>query len=301
MSLTLGQMTDHVAEVTGAVDAASREAIARFLRRRYQMIWDAQLWDDSKVVIALATTVPEVILPSWVDRVLAVKTVGDDPRLLFPVEVGTLWQLCPRAYEEAGDPLVYSELPPVGVHTHPNGGKLVFTSSAGGDNVNVRVRGMFNGLVVDETVTLAGTSSVTSANYFDEVAVLSKPPTTGHVRVTTNHAQPYEVQVLLADETGRRHARLRLHRAFESALTLTVLAKRTALELAHANDTPNLTGCENLLIAYGVADMWERMRQVAKSQAKLNEAAALMSALVARDVLQKARVVQLVPETGVYA
>lgn len=379
MSLSLEQMTDHVAQVTGATDPASREAITMFLRRRWVMVWDAQLWDDSKVVLALATTSPEVILPSWVSRVLAVKTTGADSLALTPMEVGTLWAICPRAYEDEGEVQVYTELPPVGTHTHPDGKKLRFVSSAANDVTQVRIRGIYNGLLVDETLTLSGQSPITSANYFDEVYTLSKKPTTGYVQINASipaydgpevrlvngvlpggqfylsipaAAEKYyevqsassvagpwtkllvpsvvqgsqlifaipsnttssfyravavtpplrELQVLLPEETSRQHLRVRLHRAFtDSSLILTVVAKKCVRPLLHPQDTPELNGCENLLIAYAVADTWERLRQVAKSQVKLQEAGALMASLIERDTIQKARTVQLVPDSAQYA
>lgn len=374
MSLSLEQMTDHVAQVTGATDPASREAITMFLRRRWVMVWDAQLWDDSKVVLALATTAPEVILPSWVSRVLAVKTTGADSLALTPMEVGTLWAICPRAYEDEGDVQVYTELPPVGTHTHPDGKKLRFVSSAANDVSQVRIRGIYNGLLVDETLTLSGQSPITSVNYFDEVYTLSKKPTTGYIQINAGDALPpaitlsqyvlngqryvslpaatagyyevqsassivgpftkliassqvqgsqlvfavpndtafyravaitppsREVQVLLPEEISRQHPRVRLHRAFtDSSLILTVVAKKCVRPLLHPQDTPELNGCENLLIAYAIADTWERLRQVAKSQVKLQEAGALMASLIERDTIQKARTVQLVPDSAQYA
>ena len=301
MSLTLTQMTDHVADVTGFGDAAGRETIARFLRRRYTMLWDAQLWDDAKTVFVLTTAAPEVILPAWVDRVLAVKTLGPDARLLDPMEVTTIWQICPRAYEDAGETQAYSELPPVAVHTHPNGATLTLVSSAGGDRGEVRVRGIHNGLEVDETITLSGMSYVQSVNYFDEISTLSKGTTTGYVTIKAVFLPTREVQVLLPHENERRHLRLRLHRALAEPVSLTVVAKRVPRQLLHGQDTPELSGCENLLIAYAVSDVWEKLRQVAKAQVKLQETAGLMAALVTRDVLQKARVVRLVPESDVYA
>lgn len=300
MSLTLKDMADHVCSVTGLADATSVALAKQFLRRRYQMVYDAQLWDDAKVVVALGVSRPEVILPNWVDRVLAVKTAGIGGCELMPEAIESQWKISPEDFDAMGDALKFSEMPPVGTHTHPDGLALRLVSTNPGDTTQVRIRGMESGLEVEETVTLTGTSPVTSRFVYAEVTHLSKSASTGDVVVSTTAGD--EVQILLARETERRHPRLRLVRDFaDDSLLLHVLVKRTCLPLVHDNDTPALSGVDNLLVAYAIADMWERLRQTAKAQVKTQEAAALMSSLIQREITQKARGTFLVPEVAQYA
>ena len=300
MSLTLKDMADHVCSVTGLADAASVALAKQFLRRRYQMVYDAQLWDDAKLVIALGVTRPEVILPNWVDRVLAVKTAGQGGSEIIPEAIETQWKVSPEDFDAQGTVVSFSEMPPVATHTHPDGLALRVVSTNPGDTGQVRIRGMESGLEVEETITLSGTSAVASQFLYDEVVSLSKSATVGSVIVQTSAGD--EVQVLLARETERKHPRLRLVRDFaDDALLLHILVKRTCVPLVHDHDTPALSAVDNLLIAHGIADMWERLRQTAKAQIKTQEAAALMSALMQRELNQKTRVVRLVPEISEYA
>jgi len=300
MSLTLKDMADHICSVTGLADATSVVLAKQFLRRRYQMVYDSQLWDDAKVVLALGVTQPEVILPNWVDRVLAVKTAGEGGKELQPEAIETQWKMSPEDFDAYGDAVRFSEMPPIATHTQPDGLALRLVSTNSGDTGQVRIRGMHEGLEAEETVTLTGDSLVTSQFVYDEVTHLSKAATVGNVVVSTTAGD--EVQVLLARETERRHPRLRLVRDFaDASLLLHILVKRTSVPLVHDNDTPALSSVDNLLIAYGIADMWERLRQTAKAQIKVQEAAALMSALVQRELTQKTRAVLLVPEVSQYA
>lgn len=305
MPLTLKDMADHVCELTGLLDADSKAIARTFLRRRYEMVYDSQLWEDSKTAVTLATASAEVVLPNWVDKVLAVKTAGANPIYLAPEAIETIWRTNASAYDEEGDSVVYTELPPVATHTHPGGARVELNSSSASDFGAVRLRGLHNGLECEETVVLTGATPAVSVNYYDELLHLSKAATIGavHAVAQANGAiLAHEVQILLAADTERRHPRIRLHRAFtDPLLYLQVLAKRRAIPLRHDNDTVALSGAENLLIAYAVSDMWERLRQVAKAQVKLQEAAGLMAALMSRELTQRVRATRLVPETQSYA
>jgi len=68
--------------------------------------------------------------------------------------------------------------------------------------------------------------------------------------------------------------------------------------LADSSTIP-LPGGAECLLAFVTADLYEYMRQVAKSQAKLQEAAALLERMRSIEVAQRTRSVMLVPHESV--
>lgn len=290
--MTLADMADHVVERIGSPDVESVKQAKRFLKYRYQMLYGTHLWQDSKVTLDLETSSNEVILPNWVDKVLQVIV---DNRRLSSFDRQNIAEVDPRLLEETGELIGFSMLSTVGTHTHPVGVKVTLESTETTDNSNARLRGLYSGLEVEETVVLSGTTPVTSTNYFDEITSLSKAATTGAVKAKRVSDSAEELVVLLPSENDRRHSRIQIHRNFTGTKTLTVMAKRKVIPLIHDYDTPTLD-CSGALVAFATADMLDRMRQAGKAQAKVMEAQALVASMVDRDRNQQAHVVRFIPE-----
>lgn len=295
--MILADMAQHVVETIGSPDAESLKQAKRFLKTRYGMIYNSHLWEQSKVTARLTAYDNEVILPAWLSRVLqVVLNKGAEKRLLPPMDRQNVFQIDPTLLVESGELIGWSALPTVASHTHPGGHNVTIESSDGSDTGSARLWGIHNGNEIGETLILSGTNAVTSANLYDELTTLSKPGTTGNVTVKTNESTPREVQVLLAEENERRHLRIQLHRDFTDGQGLYVLGKHRCVPLVHDNDSPQLADCESALLAYATADMWSRMRQVGKAQAREQEAHAHVQLMMGMEKNQAANVVRFVPE-----
>jgi hypothetical protein len=83
-----------------------------------------------------------------------------------------------------------------------------------------------------------------------------------------------------------------------AGLSCIVRWKPAAPVLADTSTIP-LPGGAECLLAFVTADLYEYMRQVAKSQAKLQEAAALLERMRSIEVAQRTRSVMLVPHESV--
>ena len=295
--MTLTDMAEQVVELIGSPDATSKAQAKTFLKRRYLMIYDAHLWEDSKTSLTLTTYDKQVILPAWVDKVLqVVLTTGETTRVLGPFDRQNVYQIDPELLTDKGEVIGFSQMHTVATHMHPPSVQVKMSSSNTADTGAVRIQGMHNGNEISETLSLSGTTDVTSQYYYDEIYTLSKPTTAGFVRVKTANTAANELQVLLPEENERRHQRIQLHRDINEAQALSILAKRKPTPLSHDNDSPQLAFCVNALIAYAVADMFTRMRQVGKAQVQLQEASAQMASMMDQDKQQRANVVRFVPE-----
>jgi hypothetical protein len=74
--------------------------------------------------------------------------------------------------------------------------------------------------------------------------------------------------------------------------------KPPAAELAETTLIP-LPGGAECLLAFVTADLYEYMRQLAKSQAKLQEAAALLERMKSVEIGQRSRSAMLIPHESV--
>ena len=304
--MTLAEMADYVVDRVGTSDDATKALAKRFIIRRNQMVYDSTPWPDSEVTFQLRTTENELILPNWLDKVLQV--VVDQAAAAHNIQMAsrqTLLLANPAALTDLGSLIGFTMLPSVAVHTHPGGNKVQVLSSAVGDtSQSVRLRGMHNGLEVEEEIMLTGVTLAPSAYYYDEITHYSKPTTAGYLHLQSTATDNDELQVLLPHERERRHPRIQLHHDFETGADeqlITILGKRKCIPLLHDNDTPQIANIENALIAYGMADLLERERQFGKAQLKLQEAVALTNSMILAERDQKQSHVQIIPQTETYA
>ena len=297
--MILKNMAEHVSEVIGSPDAETVKQATRFLKRRYEMLYDSHLWEDTKVTLSLTTYDAEVILPSWVDRVLQVVEAKDGTERNLPhMDLQNIYQIDPSLLEDEGEVVGFSRKYPVATVMHPAGNRVKFQSSSGNDNAAVRLQGTHNGNKIYETVTLAGTTSVSSQHYYDELRTFSKPLTEGFVKMRRDNSTEDEIAVLLNEENSRVHQRIRLHRSISATdgRKLLILGKQRCIPLLHDSDVPQLNNSENAIISFAVADCLNRMRQTAKAQAHIQEANAHVATMMDRDKNQQASVLRFVPE-----
>lgn len=304
--MTLAEMADYVVDRVGTSDDATKALAKRFIIRRYQMVYDATPWPESEVTFQLRTTENEIILPNWLDKVLQV--VVDQAAAAHNIQMAsrqTVMLANPAALTDLGSLVGFTMLPGVAVHTHPGGNLLQLVSSEASDtNQTARLRGMFNGLEIEEEIMLTGITAAPSAYYYDEITHFSKPKTLGYVHLQSAAAGNDELQVLLPQDRERRHLRIQLHHDFETGADeqlITILGKRKCIPLRHDNDTPQIANIENALIAYGMSDLLERERQFGKAQLKLQEAVALTNSMILAERDQKQSHVQIIPQTETYA
>jgi hypothetical protein len=295
---SLLEMTDAVCGTCGQWSPDTRILVQEFLRRNYQVLYDMALWPESCLGVYLQFNGQQLVLPEYVDRVIAVR--GGDSLPLTPAEIGIHFQLDPFIFEQTGSAYAFSMLTPVGVAVLPPFAPeaLRFSSTSPLDKGPVFVSGESGGDMVTETVTLNGTTFVNTVNAYDVPITVAKNVTNGDV--TVNGATSMALLELIpAGEREQRHLRIWLlpdPGTNEDGQTCLVLAKRKIKPLRTDQDTPIITGCQAVLIAGASADLMQRLGNNEQSQSFRQRAEKAAQMLASQNTDQSAYMPRFIPE-----
>jgi hypothetical protein len=278
MGMNLGDLAQLVGDKVGKSDSDSLALIKRFLKQRYQTIYDRSLWRDSLMMFSATVSANQstLVLPYYAERAIALRLNPD--RLLTYEENSHFFQVNPAIFEQTGTPTSYSELTPVSVQTLPSAAtSLRFSSDSASDTaVSIKVYGETDtaGTEARETIALNGTATITSINsYLVPITIATTNTKVGTVTVTDGTSTMLS---LWPEDTERKYARIRLHQVPDAAQTFFILAKRKIRPLTTDQDTPVIRGIEDCLLALAQADMLMHMRQYNKGQLMLQEAGVMM-------------------------
>lgn len=294
--MTLAEMADFITTKLGKTDTASISLCKGYIRKRYEMIYNAEQWRDTLGIVSFNATSNLLIVPYPIEYIVAARW---NDRQIMPVDEGTLFQIDPNVFERVGTPTRYSDLTPVGVATLPSSEVVKAVSTSVSDTaVKILIRGELAGVEKTETLTLNGTTNVIGTNTFDIIYTLSKDTSIGTVTVNGNVSN--NTLVTLWDvEHERKYPRIRLHEQ-PTDMTKTILAmgKRKIRQLTDDRDTPMIRSIDNALIAFATADMLERERQYSKAQLKIQEASGIMESLRGLHTYQTGNITQIIPTTS---
>ena len=299
--MTLSSIADFVCKKVGKTDSTSVAICKDFIRQRHEMIYDTGLWkdsikieeftlptkdttDDNPYTSAGTTSVyeQELTLPYEIARPI---NVLYETSLLSCRDLQAIVRIQPEALFSEGTPASYTEIEPIAfgksTSSDPFRVMLRLRSSSADDGKQVYFKGIKDGRPVSETLTLSSSSFYGSVE-FDEVHYVSKPVTSGYVRIS-NGAITHTIP---AEETRFSLCRLRMNLVPEyvvgETVNLIVVGKKRLRPMRDDNDEPQIRGIDNALIAYAEGDMLERGRQFGKAQIKYGEASSLLD--VVRDL-----------------
>ena len=228
--------------------------------------------------------------------------VGDNIPLV-PTEIMVHFQLDPTVFESSGVPYGFSMLTPVGVSALPPTPPeaLIFASTSSQDKSNVFVRGESGGEEFSETVTLNGTSAVSTARLYDIPITVAKDLTAGDVSVTGSVSSAV-LEIIPTNERERKHQRVWLlpdPGTTPSQSRCLVLAKRKIKPLLTDQDTPVITGCQTILIAAAAADLLQKLGQNDQANALRSRADAAAKVLTNLNTDQNAYMPRFIPDVPV--
>jgi hypothetical protein len=313
--MTLAEMA---AFVCGKVRARDDRAVADckgYLAQRYQMLWEDQLWKDAlrsydfTFTPGAATSGDAAFqnylcasagvwnLPAAVDRMLALRkengAVAVDDQFSF--YRGGLDE-----FTAEGEPCKFFVL---GQAAADLSGLLdgvaaegVYTLADDPADVGSVLRIRYLDLDGEEQLLeteLAG-SGYAGPHYPSIILSVTKMATQGAVSLILD--SDYVVRMTAAQTAAPRYLRLRLSPVPTEATALKALVKLKAQVLADDDDTPQLRGIENTLLAFAQGDMLERQRRYGQAQAKFQEGVALLEQLKRTEVMQEAVTTRIVPE-----
>jgi hypothetical protein len=291
---SLGELADQVASVTGQWTPDAMVLIKNFLRSNYQAIWDSCNWAEATVCATVNNDGPEVILPVYFDRVLAVRF---DPGLpaLEANEASLTWGIAPQIFETTGTPCSFSYLTSVGVRAlPPTHESLSIVSTNADDKSNVFIMGESNGIIVSENIILNGTVPVVSVNKFDTPLTVSKTVTDGDV-VVLGATTGADLERILAANTENRHMRIWMQPTPDAAKVLLILGKRTMTPFAQDEDTTLLRDIGATLISGAAADMFSKIGNDKASADQRKQATEALKTLIDLESKQGAMTARIIP------
>jgi hypothetical protein len=305
---SLGEMTDAVCTICGQWTPDYRLIIREFLRRNYQALYDVFLWPESLIVVRVPYTTEQVIMPAYIDKVLGIR--GTNDMRMFPADAGLILDITPWAFEAIGTPVSYTTLTPVAVSTMPSvTAQLIFQSTNNSDRTKIAVRGeiLSIGQELEEQVILNGTSQVSTRYSYDIPLTIAKEITFGDVSVNLNIPAFTSLEVLPSYVRELKHQRFwflpppdnsglsSAGGGGSSTFTALVLGKRAIRPLLTDQDTPIITGVQQVLIAAAAADLFQKLEKPDLATVQQQKASASTEVLKAKNTDQAASSPRFVP------
>ena len=312
--MTLEQMADYVCRKTRQTDAESVSDCKAFVRRRYEMIYNDQLWRDSLYGYDFTLAVTGVVsesapnnttqgaagiwfLPDICDKLVALRSVGNEMGVRSEEE---LFRMDLDAYAQTGTPVDFILMRPavfmkLGDVPAPLTLHWADASDAGQVVTVTWIDREHRKKKRQITVTADATEFETDTIGVREVESVTKPTTNGNLVLTDPDAgtavygQPEDTKI-------RAYKRFRVMPAPLVNTEMRALVKAKVTPLEDDDAEPIITGVDNLLIVFAQADMLERGRQYAKADVKGKEAGALYTQLQAQQIYQQASNVRFMPQ-----
>ena len=291
---TLAELTDAVASRTSMWDLPATIRIQEAVRRRYQELYDRELWTESIVIFRQQAQEDILILPSFIDNVEAV--ISDATAMALSVqELEYQFRTTPDIFDLQGTPVTYSILTPVAVEVLPEvAEQLQFTSDNSFDSFDLTLEGEADGIYRKEIVQVRPTTANTSAYSYDTPTIISKPLSLGTLSIS-GASSLIKYGEIPADTSSILHQRLLVQPTNTDTLNTTylILGKRKLKQLVNATDAVSIRGCESALIAAACGDVVDP----AAAAPFKDEFEKQYATLVQRETNQTARRVTITPYT----
>lgn len=108
--MNLGDMAQNICSKLGLFDATSLIRCKEYIKNRYQMIYDAELWSDTLTLVSnssLQAGINVIDFPANIDRIVSIRSAGN--RLIQPVNSAYVMEMNPLTFENTGEPVAYED------------------------------------------------------------------------------------------------------------------------------------------------------------------------------------------------
>lgn len=318
--MTLGDMAALVCAKVRQSDATALLRCKQFLRQRYEMIWNEEMWTDSLFRLefsfdmsstAVAADLPFANffsrdvgiwhLPPTVDRILALRKTDQGVGVAdnFRFYRDTL-----DAFAQTGAPVAFTT---EGAAFADLRGKLAEITAAVGvtirfvDNAadsNATARLVYLDMDGEEQVLDVVQSTIGQIDDIIPQVILSISKSQSQSDFEISLAGDVIFTLSPATTVGKRYPRIQLLPMPTETTEFKALVKRKPLRLSDDNDEPAIRGVDNCLMEYAQADMYERSRQLGKAALKRADADKLLGQLKKIEVAQEANHCQIVPDVS---
>lgn len=271
--LTLSEIAELACDKVNRNDTDSLALCKKFVKRRYQLVYNSHLWKDSLEIVETnndASDYSIAIMPRWMERVVSVKE-GDENTLSVE-EQSLFFRRDPGLIGRDGSCSAFHQIKPYfwpilltnayGITVtvdDDDAGRFFYLKDRSGHSTTVQ----FQAGLDEESAPVISLSSFDLDNLR-----ITKDITTGQVALNVGPT----LVILGPEDTSLRYERIRLLENPGETVNLMVLGKRRADLLEDDGDAPQVQGIDDALIAHAQADMLERDRQYAKAELKRKEA-----------------------------
>lgn len=302
--MTLLDIATFICVKVNQTDPEDISAAKGFAQRRFQMIWQDQLWKDSLIeytqtlgaadYVVTDTWLPEaktLLLPTLISIPIAARTdTGklnvESPEIFYRMDFDT--------FASTGVPRQYRLLSPVVWQTEAVLALRFYSSAISGTGFNTVDSLNSDGISIDRN-TFNNYPFPLSTSRLDAI---SKP--TGQTLSAIDFGDSGLTILTIGSDpkNAPKHQRLQFFGAMPKNAVIRVLGKANPPSFLLDGDEPGLTGVENCLLAFVQSDMLQRERQYGKAQAVQAEAVQLLEQLKREQVAQQANNKRLIPEDG---
>ena len=301
--LNLGEIKTQVSNMIERPDASFLTRIEGYVNQRYRNIAKRRPWIDlcRQMTITESTSLNYIILPSYVWGVIDIHQT-DTPMLLALQRYYNFINRHIQDKADTGNPMIATPVGRIGVQTvMPSDSVITVTSSVTTDITQiVRVRGYnSNGVAIEETIALNGTTSVPGLLTFSSLAGsepwFSKDTTTNGVISILSGATT--IARIAPGDVDVSYNKWSLWPKPTNPNTLYLTFKKDIFPLVNDEDVPEIRKIEDALIQGAYAQCLEEKRQFQKaSQAWVHYEEEIQQAINNEPVFEQNFQDQLTPE-----
>ena len=262
------ELRDNIATTT--LETQQGDLIDSYLNLTGQKIHNFHHWTwlRRKQTFATVASQEDYNLDEEVDRIALIRQ-RSSPQVLQYISDPDFYKYLPNPEDQAtGSPRFYRRWEETGFSTNLAAADTIYissSSSSDGSSFTVRVRGRnSSGEEIRETLTLNGTSSVTSTTTFAASGLLQVSKsgrTTGTITVYRTTGATVLAE-LAPDELTPRYKRVSLYPIPSSALTMYLEYYEVFRPLVHDTDVPQMDAKWSWVLREGaLALMWEYKRR----------------------------------------
>jgi hypothetical protein len=295
--MKIGDIIDHCTETAGDVDDESKDFARKAIRLRYQLLYGAHLWQESIRSFRLSIADSDsFFLPIDCELIVYVVPLLDGikgPRLVYR-EADWIEQNAPFSYGLV--PRYFYRLANLAMPTLAPGALSFSVKDT--TPIDLYVAGTdASGQAISEKFLVSTSSPSTpatpvSANSYGLVSTIAKSLSTYPLTVT---AQDGTVAQMTPASTELVFTRGALWPALSGRAELSIGAKLRADPLDDDMSVPRISRLWNPLIAFTLAALYKRQRQLTKAQSEFQEAGDMVKAAVNEEKNQAAFRQQVVP------
>lgn len=316
--MTLAEMAAHVCGKINQSEPNDMAACKGYLKMRHELVWNDQLWKDSLYAYEYTlNTTGYTADKSWmplkqimlvrpeIQKVVAVRTAA---RKLNVQASTQFYRADFNAFAHSGSTVDFEVLSRC-VWEFDTGSEQffishLFDSAAAGTPYTLEYVGS-NGMTIfpiSNTLPLSDFAVTASAasrlNSFGSVSNAVMITTVDQLALGDGMGIYTNGAHVAPEGVAPKRERIHLFGSVPDATVIRVLGKRVVPRLVEDTDEPDLSGVDNLLLAFAQADMLERSQQYGKAQAIKAEAGALLEQLKRIETVQQAHNVRFIPEDG---